>query len=66
MTDHKISESARCTVDRELSLDGDTVVDEEITNVSAPHDPYYTEYHCECGEDFQDFDEAVEHIEEVK
>jgi len=63
MTEHSLAESARCTVDRELTLDDEgNVTDEEITNVSAPADRYSTEYHCSCGEDFEHFKNATDHV----
>lgn len=62
MQEHQLSSSGERTVDSKLFLDEEgKVEDEKITNVGTPS-AFDEEYHCTCGEDFDTFKQAQEHI----
>lgn len=58
---HKLTASGKRTVDAELDLDSDGDIDSETVVNIGPPDSIRT-YDCECGEYFDTFSEAQEHI----
>lgn len=58
---HKLTASGQRTVDAELDLDSDGKIDSETVVNVGPPDSMRT-YNCACGDHFDTFSEARDHI----
>jgi len=62
MVNHKITSKGRRDVKAELTFDdGGGILNEEVVSI-GDGDPIREIYYCECGEQFEELDDAADHI----
>jgi hypothetical protein len=66
MSKHQLYASGERAVDARLTInDSGSIEEEEITNVGAPA-PVTETYNCECGAHFDEYEDAAQHILELR